>query len=150
ARDLIQFLGIGTVAIGFAFRDVLQNFLAGIILLLTHPFRIGDEIALGDVEGIVEQVETRATMVKTYDGTLVFISNANILTRNVYVNTSFGLRRASFEFDLNQQADTALAGQLIVEAISGVEGVMKEPKPRARVKDFASGNWRIRATWWTV
>jgi small conductance mechanosensitive channel len=149
-RDLIQFLGIGTVAVGFAFRDVLQNFLAGIILLLTHPFRVGDEIAIGDVQGIVEEVETRATMVKTYDGTRVVIPNASILTRNVVVNTAFHLRRASLELDLDQGVDVAKAKRLILEAISDVEGVADNPQPRARVKDFSNGNWRIRATWWTA
>jgi small conductance mechanosensitive channel len=149
-RDLIQFLGIGTVAVGFAFRDVLQNFLAGIILLLTHPFRVGDEIAIGDVQGIVEEVETRATMVKTYDGTRVVIPNASILTRNVVVNTAFHLRRASVELDLDQGVDVARAKQLILEAILDVEGVADNPQPRARVKDFSNGNWRIRATWWTA
>jgi small-conductance mechanosensitive channel len=149
-RDLIQFLGIGTVAVGFAFRDVLQNFLAGIILLLTHPFRVGDEIAIGDVQGIVEEVETRATMVKTYDGTRVVIPNASILTRNVVVNTAFHLRRASVELDLDQGVDVAKAKQLILEAILDVEGVADNPQPRARVKDFSNGNWRIRATWWTA
>ncbi|HWX42634.1 MAG TPA: mechanosensitive ion channel domain-containing protein, partial [Blastocatellia bacterium] len=146
----IQFLGIGTVAVGFAFRDVLQNFLAGIILLLTHPFRVGDEIAIGDVQGIVEEVETRATMVKTYDGTRVVIPNASILTRNVVVNTAFHLRRASVELDLDQGVDVAKAKQLILEAILDVEGVADNPQPRARVKDFSNGNWRIRATWWTA
>jgi small conductance mechanosensitive channel len=149
-RDLIQFLGIGTVAVGFAFRDVLQNFLAGIILLLTHPFRIGDEIAIGDVQGIVEEVETRATMVKTYDGTRVVIPNASILTRNVIVNTAFQLRRASLELDLAQGVDVGQAKGLILEAISDVDGVANSPQPRVRVKDFSNGNWKIRVTWWTA
>ncbi|MGK4005214.1 mechanosensitive ion channel domain-containing protein [Sorangium sp. So ce1036] len=57
---LLQFLGIGSVAIGFAFRDVLQNYLAGILLLLTEPFRIGDQVRFGAYEGTVEEIQTRA------------------------------------------------------------------------------------------
>lgn len=51
AGDLMQWLGIGGVAIGFAFHDILQNFLAGILLLLTEPFRIGDQIIVRQFEG---------------------------------------------------------------------------------------------------
>ena len=149
ARDIIQFLGIGTVAIGFAFRDVLQNFLAGIILLITHPFRIGDEIAMDNVEGIVQEIETRATLVKTYDGSLVVIPNASILTRNVEVNTAYQARRAVLEFELDQDVDIQLARRSIIDGISSVNAVLKEPSPRARVRDLASGNWKVRATWWT-
>ncbi|HWS83190.1 MAG TPA: mechanosensitive ion channel domain-containing protein, partial [Ktedonobacteraceae bacterium] len=59
--DLIQLLGIGSVAIGFAFHDIFQNFLAGILLLLTAPFKIGDQIMVEDFEGTVEDIQTRAT-----------------------------------------------------------------------------------------
>jgi small conductance mechanosensitive channel len=68
AGDLIKVLGIGGVAIGFAFQNILQNFLAGLLLLWAEPFRIGDEIKLDNFEGIVEEIQTGATMIKTYDG----------------------------------------------------------------------------------
>ncbi|BBD69484.1 MscS mechanosensitive ion channel [Nostoc commune NIES-4072] len=65
AGDLIQLLGISGVAIGFAFRDILQNFLAGILILLTEPFQINDQIVFKDFEGTVENIETRATTIRT-------------------------------------------------------------------------------------
>ena len=68
AGDLVQLLGISGVAIGFAFRDILQNFLAGILILLTEPFKIDDQIVFKDFEGTVENIETRATTIRTYDG----------------------------------------------------------------------------------
>lgn len=75
---MIEFLGIGSVAIGFAFRDILQNFLAGILLLLAEPFRIGDQIIVGNYEGTVEDIQTRATMIRTYDGRRVVIPNTDL------------------------------------------------------------------------
>ena len=63
--QLVELLGIGGVAVGFAFRDILQNFLAGILILLTEPFRINDQIVVGQFEGTVEDIETRATMIRT-------------------------------------------------------------------------------------
>jgi small conductance mechanosensitive channel len=150
ARDLIQFLGIGTVAIGFAFRDVLQNFLAGIILLLTHPFRIGDEIALDKVEGTVQDIETRATLVRTYDGILAVIPNASILTQNVVVNTAFQSRRAVLELQIDQNENVDGLRSLLMEAIEGVDGVLPDPPPKVEVADLSPGAWRIRVTWWTL
>jgi small-conductance mechanosensitive channel len=65
--DLIKFLGVGDIANGFAFRDILQNFLAGIILLLHEPFRLGDQIKIDEFEGTVEAIESLARIIKTYD-----------------------------------------------------------------------------------
>ena len=75
AGDLVQLLGISGVAIGFAFRDILQNFLAGILILLTEPFQIDDQIVFKDFEGTVENIQTRATTIKTYDGRRIVIPN---------------------------------------------------------------------------
>src|SRR5215475_5086765 len=67
AADLIKILGISGVAIGFAFQNILQNFLAGLLLLWSEPFRVGDEIKLDAFEGTVEEIQARATVIKTYD-----------------------------------------------------------------------------------
>lgn len=83
--DLIQVLGIGSVAIGFAFRDVLQNFLAGVLLLLSEPFRIGDRVVFGGYEGRVEDIATRDTKLVTDDGDLVVIPNGKLFTEAVLV-----------------------------------------------------------------
>jgi small conductance mechanosensitive channel len=60
AADLIKILGIGGVAIGFAFQNILQNFLAGLLLLWSEPFRVEDEIKVDAFEGTVEEIQTRA------------------------------------------------------------------------------------------
>ena len=66
--DLLATLGIGSVAIGFAFKDILQNWLSGLLILYRQPFRPGDQIVSGGYEGTVEAVEARATLLRTYDG----------------------------------------------------------------------------------
>jgi len=68
AGDLIKLLGVGTVAIGFAFQNILQNFLAGILLLLQEPFQLGDFISVIGIEGTVYDIQSRATIVSTKDG----------------------------------------------------------------------------------
>ena len=93
--DAIQILGISSVAIGFAFRDILQNFLAGILLLVTQPCRIGDQIVAGSYEGTVEEIQTRATFIRTYDGRRVVLPKAELFKGTVVVNTAFNRRSRS-------------------------------------------------------
>ncbi|MGH6685040.1 MAG: mechanosensitive ion channel family protein [Pseudolabrys sp.] len=83
--DIFASLGVGSVAIGFAFKDILQNWIAGFFILIRRPFHRGDQIKVGDIEGTVQAVETRATLVKTYSGRLVIIPNSDIYTRTVTV-----------------------------------------------------------------
>ena len=95
--DLIAGLGVSSVAIGFAFKDILQNMLAGILILLRQPFEVGDQIVSGGFEGTVEKIETRATMITTYDGGRVVIPNSAIYTDSVVVNTAFETRRSEYD-----------------------------------------------------
>jgi small-conductance mechanosensitive channel len=88
ASDLIKMLGIGSVAIGFAFQNILQNFLAGILLLMQEPFTIGDWISVTGIEGRVEDIQTRATIIATKEGKRVVIPNATLFTNPVAVGQS--------------------------------------------------------------
>ena len=85
AADLIKLLGIGTVAIGFAFQNILQNFLAGILLLLQEPYQLGDFVSVTGIEGHVSDIQARATIVTTKEGRNVVIPNAVIFTNPVAV-----------------------------------------------------------------
>jgi len=86
ASDLIKMLGIGSVAIGFAFQNILQNFLAGILLLLQEPFKLGDQISVTGLEGRVDDIQTRATIISTTDGHRAVIPNAVLFTNPVVVS----------------------------------------------------------------
>jgi small conductance mechanosensitive channel len=86
ASDLIRTLGIGSVAIGFAFQNILQNFLAGILLMISEPFQLGDWISVIGIEGNVDDIQTRATHVTTKEGREVFIPNALLFTNPVAVS----------------------------------------------------------------
>jgi small-conductance mechanosensitive channel len=146
--QLVQFLGIGTVAIGFAFRDVLQNFLAGILLLLTEPFRIGDQIKYEDFEGVVEDIQTRATMLRTYDGRRIVIPNANLFTNSVTVNTAFESRRLEYDIGIGYGDDVERARAIMVETMRGIEEVLKDPPPEALVVGLAASSVTLRVRWW--
>jgi small-conductance mechanosensitive channel len=85
AGDLIKMLGVGSVAIGFAFQNILQNFLAGILILIHEPFKLGDTISVAGLEGTVEDIATRATVISTADGHRAVIPNAVLFTNPVVV-----------------------------------------------------------------
>ena len=88
AGDLVKMLGIGSVAIGFAFQNILQNFLAGILILIHEPFKLGDFISVSGLEGVVEDIQTRATVISTADGHRVVIPNALLFTNPVVVRST--------------------------------------------------------------
>lgn len=148
AGDLVQLLGISGVAIGFAFRDILQNFLAGILILLTEPFKLDDQIAFKSFEGTVEDIQTRATTIRTYDGRRVVIPNAELFTNSVTVNTAFEKRRLEYDVGIGYGDDIDRAKELIIEAIASVEGVLHDPPPEALVMELSESTVDIRARWW--
>ena len=146
--QLVQLLGISSVAIGFAFRDILQNFLAGILILLTEPFRIGDQIIVGKFEGTVDNIETRATFMRTYDGRRIVIPNSTLFTESVIVNTAFETRRLQHDIGIGYGDDIGHATDVILETLSAVPNVAKEPAPEVLVIDFAASSVLLRVRWW--
>lgn len=149
ASDLIKILGIGGVAIGFAFQNILQNFLAGLLLLWAEPFRVGDEIKLDAFEGRVEEIQARATIIKTYDERRVVIPNADLFTHSVVVNTALGSRRWQYDLTLTKISKIEELKDRIVEDIRRVPGVLRDPSPEALIRDVSSDAAKLRILWST-
>ncbi len=147
--DILATLGIGSVAIGFAFRDILQNLLAGLLLLIRRPFRRGDQIVIKDYEGTVEHIESRATYIKTYDGRRVIIPNADIYTSPVMVNTAYETRRAEYDVGIGYGDDPASTAKTFAEAMRGVDGVLSDPPPECLPWELDGSSVNLKARWWT-
>jgi small conductance mechanosensitive channel len=152
AGDLIKVLGIGSVAIGFAFQNILQNFLAGLLLLWAEPFRVGDEIKIDAFEGTVKEIQARATIVNTYDERRVVIPNADLFTHSVIVNTASDIRRWEYDFTVNGIQNVTEMKTRIVAAVRSAPGTLSDPAPEALIADLSdlnAGTLKIRALWWT-
>ena len=147
--NLVGTLGIGGVAIGFAFKDIFQNFLAGILILATRPFRVGDQIIFRDYEGTVEDIQTRATFLKTYDGRRVIIPNGELYINSVTVNTAFAKRRWEYDITIGYGDDIELARRVILQALEQADDVSPDPKADVIVVDLAESGLTLRARWWT-
>src|SRR5687767_1180941 len=147
--NLIGTLGIGGVAIGFAFKDIFENFLAGILILVTRPFRIGDQIIYGNYEGTVEEIHTRATYLKTYDGRRVVVPNAQLFTNSVIVNTAFGTRRLEYDFKVGTSEDVERVRRIIADVLDTAEDVLPDPRADVVVTAFDGVTTTLRARWWS-
>jgi len=151
ASDLVKILGIGGVAIGFAFQNILQNFLAGVLLLWSEPFRVGDEIKLDAFEGAVEEIQARATIIKTYDERRVVIPNADLFTRAVIVNTALDTRRWQYDLNLKGIQNLADLKTQVLNVVRKVPGVVSNPSPEVFVLDVDAGSdtAKVRVLWGT-
>lgn len=126
---LIAGLGITSVAIGFAFQNILQNFFAGMLLLWQKPFGIGDEIKAKDFEGTVQDITIRTTLLKTHTGELVYIPNGVLFTEPVTVFTAYDKRRIHLQIPFaNISEDKAI--EVAKTALNGLSAVAKDPKPQ--------------------
>jgi small conductance mechanosensitive channel len=148
AGDLVQLLGISGVAIGFAFRDILQNFLAGILILLTEPFQLDDQIVFKQFEGTVENIQTRATTIRTYDGRRIVVPNSELFINSVTVNTAFEKRRLEYDVGIGYSDDIDLAKQLMLDALHSVDEVLTDPAPDVLTMELAASTVNIRVRWW--
>lgn len=148
--DIIALLGLGSVAVGFAFQDIFKNFLAGVILLLQQPFRIGDQIIVADYEGTVEEIALRSTQIRTYRGEEVVIPNSIVFTSTVQVMTAMPHRRTDLEIGLDYNTPLAEAKQILIDALEGVPGIETSPEPEVDITGFGDSSINFIVRYWTV
>jgi small-conductance mechanosensitive channel len=141
-------LGVGSVAVGFAFKDILQNLLAGLLILINRPYRRGDQIKVKDFEGTVEHIESRATLIKTYDGRRVIIPNSDIYTSPVVVNTAYAARRDEYLIGIGYGDNPEASAATFLAAIAAVDGVLADPPPEVLPWELANSTVNLKARWW--
>ncbi len=143
-------LGLGSVAIGFAFKDVFENFLAGILILLREPFKLEDFIECDDVEGVVEEITIRDTHIRQTDGQLVVMPNAMLFKNPVTVRTSQNLRRAEITVGVAYDVDVDAARDVIYDAVVAVDMVRDDVRDvQVFAKEFGASSIDFQVTWWT-
>ena len=147
--DLFAGLGIGSVALGFAFKDVLQNLFAGFLILLYRPFHIGDQIKINDFEGTVEEINVRATKIKTYDGERVVIPNNDLYMDAVLVRTAFPHRRTKIVVGIGYDDDLEKARRIMLGVLKNTEGVLDDPAPDVNAYELADSSVNMRLLYWT-
>lgn len=143
-------LGLGSVAIGFAFKDTFENFLAGILILLREPFRIGDHVACDDIEGEVEAITIRDTHIRQTDGQLVVMPNHTLFRQPVVVRTNRDLRRTTIMCGVAYGEDVDAARSVIEEAVRAVDSVRDDVRDvQVFAHAFGASSVDFEVTWWT-
>ena len=150
AGDLVGVLGLSSVAIGFAFKDIFQNFFAGILILTQRPFAIGDQIKRGDLEGTVEDISIRNTVLKTYDGERLIVPNSELYVNTVRVFTAYGKRRTVFKAGIAYKEDIEKARAAIRSVLEGCEAVLKDPAPQIYVVEHGESSVNFDVRYWTL
>lgn len=147
--DILAGLGFFSVAVGFAFQDILENTLSGVLLLFRQPFHSGDQITVMDRSGTVERITIRETRLVTYDGELVVIPNRDVYKNVIDVHTARPSHRMSFTVGIAYENDAAEATTEICEALTGVEGIELSPPPIALVESLNVSTVDIDVMFWT-
>lgn len=137
-------LGVSGFVLGFAFKDILSHFFAGLMLLLGRQFHIGDQIVVRDFEGTVERIELRALYLRTYDNRLVIIPNGDVFTSIVTSNTASPHRRREFVVGIGYNDDIEHAQKVALQTMKQVEGVAQEPAPDVLVDELAASTVNLK------
>lgn len=145
---LLGTLGLTSVAIGFSLKDVLSNYISGVILLAARPFRISDQVVIGSYEGTVVQIQLRATTMRTYDGRLVYIPNQQVFQSSVVNNTASPVRLSTVAVGIDYDADISSARQVVIDAVKQVEGVEPQPPPLILVQELAASTVNLEVRFW--
>ncbi len=147
--NMLAGLGFFSVAAGFAFQDILENLLSGLLLILRQPFRSGDQISVGEVSGTVQAITIRETRLRTFDGQLVLIPNRDVYKAVITVRTHFPSRRVAFVVGIAYENDTGEACREIRAALEeNLPRVDDTPEPEAVVTQLGVSTVDIEARFW--
>lgn len=143
---IVTSLGIGSVAIGFAFKDIIENFFAGMYILLNKPFRVGDTIEIGGYRGDVVNIGIRATTIRLFNRENVLMPCARLFKEEVIVVTKENVRRSQVSVRIPAETDLVKTQELFLEAVLSVPAVARDPKPIVAIE--AMGDSGYMATVW--
>ncbi len=147
--NLLTTLGLTSVAIGFAFKDIFENFLAGILILLREPFHLGDYIITKDKQGgYVEKISIRNTHLRQSDGIRLVIPNATLINSFIQVITDLEIRRTNASCSVGFVEDIDKVRKIIKKTVEKCETVEKDKYIYVFVKEFTSNGVDFDIYWW--
>lgn len=135
---LLGVAGVAGIALGFAFRNIVENYLAGILLSIRHPFGIGDYIEVGSHQGSVVRLTSRDTVLMTPQGSHLRIPNSIIITSILKNFTSNPLGRFDFTLGVSADADPAKVKEVGVGTLKGMKGILADPRPRVLITELSN------------
>ncbi len=147
---IIASFGVAGLIVGFALKDILENFVAGVIILWRRPFEIADQIQVGANAGTVTAVTFRSTSLRTADGIAVLIPNAQIFNQAIQNFTETGSRRTTIIVQISHDTNLALASSLLKQAVQAVNGVLASPSPEVLLLGSTAADHQLHVRYWTA
>ncbi|MCX2740001.1 mechanosensitive ion channel family protein [Pontibacter anaerobius] len=148
AGGILASAGVSVVVLGFAFRDIAENFLAGLILAFNRPFEEGDFIEVNELMGKVITLNIRTTHLFTFDSRDIYVPNGKILTSAVINFTHNGFVRLNFLVHIDYHNNIQEAILLIEKTVTGVEGVLPKYAPFAAVEELGASAVSLKVFFW--
>ena len=148
AASLLAGLGIGAVAIGFAFQDIFENFLAGVLIMLREKMRIGDVIECEGITGKVEHITLRETHVRKLSGELTVVPNSILFKNPVEILTDDSQRRHEVVVGVSYDTQLDRAAEVIRQAVEDVEDVLASKGIDIFAQEFNSSSVDFLVRWW--
>lgn len=141
-------LGIIGFSVGFALQNILQNFASGIILLIQQPFKVGDDAGLAGYDGTVLKIGLRTTEMKTLNGLLVYLPNADVLSQPIINYTRANRRRVDLPVSVSYESDPEAVRTMILSEIRNVPGYMDTPAPQVLFHTFSASSIDLTVFFW--
>ncbi|MDO8963776.1 MAG: mechanosensitive ion channel [Coriobacteriia bacterium] len=145
---LVTSLGLAGLTLGFALRDVLANSVAGVMLLIQRPFRLGDTILVASIEGVVTDVRVRDTAIKLSDGRVAYVPNITVFNGVVVNSSQEPVRRFEISVWTPSGQDLETARAAVLGAVASTPGVIAEPAAEAQVASVGPDRARVLARGW--
>lgn len=147
--SLFAGLGIGALAIGFAFQDIFENFLAGVLIMVRDRMRIGDNIECQNIAGTVERITLRETHIRAPSNELTIVPNSVLFKNPVKITTDSPHRRFQITVSIVSDHDMDKAAEAIRNAVEGLEDVEKSHPVDVFAREFSSGAVDFLVRWWS-
>ncbi|WP_298259932.1 mechanosensitive ion channel family protein [uncultured Litoreibacter sp.] len=148
AVSVVGGAGVLGIVVGFAFRDIAENFLASLLLSIRRPFRAGEYIEVTGMGGTVLSMNTRSTVLLSPEGNHIQIPNAAIFKNTIVNYSASANRRNTLEVGVGYDVSVARAQDIILEVIGGHEAILSEPAPMILVDSLGSSTVNIKAYFW--
>lgn len=148
ANSLLAGAGISAIIIGFAFKDIVENFLAGLLLAINRPFKLGDIIEVEKVKGPVRGLDIRATHIRVADGRDIWIPNAMILKSVLTNYTRDGLLRHDFTVGVDTATDLSALRNLVIPFLAKQPDILEKPPPDVVIESIGASDITIRVLFW--
>ncbi len=146
--SLFAGLGIGALAIGFAFQDIFENFLAGVLIMVRDRMRIGDNIECQNIAGKVERITLRESHIRAPSNELTIVPNSVLFKNPVKITTDSPARRFQITVSIVTDYDLDEAAQVIGKALESVDGIDKGHPIDVFAREFSSSAVDFLVRWW--